>query len=546
MPALNPAYSNISDPFPAAYLRADLLQGIRFQDKNDPKVIKRRDAVVNGTRYDQNDPDIGWGIRLSPAQTWNKVTQRWDFDWQWIPAMEEAVRRGKSIYLRPFSAVGAHFVCIPSNLKRVTGTSRTGTWTAVDMMHEPTHFSVLDFYAEFYKNVFLPYKDNIIAIDACLAGSVDGGQPSLRGHTLDTIMDVFGFTRERILQELQYQFDLFGLATIGHLSPNGSSVPIDSPASDHWLNQWFADVGCMARRQDSRPFRETNATENMARKANWDVDLDIFEITGGNLSAWTKNKDGYWDNELRKFYGTSWPKNVEDAFSIVKRRGGFIWPMHSYPSKSAEPQYYTHYLEGNDGAMVYLPAKIDTFVSRWRSNVLPPPTNGGDGGDGPPPVVGVAYALKALKGCKIVRIDTTPTENPGWEDLIGDGLIEVQIVTPNPPRVWFELTKPMSELESIGYMSEIAVDDEPLDRVDADNDPASYGYHMQNRGSWLAVDVTYETDEVPVDEYATKEEVAELRGQVVMLGTGVKNLSDSLAETNVHVENLENFNASWD
>lgn len=357
----NPSYSAVTSQHPDAYLRVDLLQGVRNRP-DGPAKNKVIDACKNGTRYPLDDPDIGFGILAAPTQSWNKETQSWDFRGL-KHAIETAIAAGKRIYLRPFTAVAGTYTCIPEHFKTITRQSPAGSRTAIDVNESDTWQRLLHYYFEFYRQIVEPYHEHLIGIDATWAGSIDGGQPSYTGHLGGgNLTTVFGFSQDRLKNELQYQWDLWGGGMICHISPN---------TSDEWITAWFAGLGCKARRQDSRPFRETLSTWEKAEKFSWEVVLDIYEITGGHLGQWTK-QSGHWYPELVRFYGSDYPENVIRAFEDVRERKGFIWPMSSYPSKSQETEYWTHYLEGPDGALAYVPGQVEAFYDSWHDGEPPP------------------------------------------------------------------------------------------------------------------------------------------------------------------------------
>ena len=356
----NPSYSGMGNALQQdAYLRPDLLAGIRFQP-DSPAKRKAQDAVINGTRYPLNDPDIKWGVWATPIQQWNKAEQRWDFRGL-KHIIDSAIAGGKRyIYLRPVHFAAAfHIHSIPEHFKSVTAVHNGHTFTTVDIMDDPTFARLKGYYTAFNEQIVRPYHKWIIGIDATWAGSIDGGQTAYVAHLPGgDLTSVFGFSKAKLLEEIQFQYDLWGGGMICHISPN---------TIDHWVTEFYSNLGCNARRHDSRPFRETRFTNQKADLFGWEVLLDIYEITGGHLGAWTKQSGRWYGGEgLERFYGTDYPGNVERAFTDVKREKGFIWPMASFPSKQQEPQYWTHYLEGPDGALNYVPGQIRAFYDSWH------------------------------------------------------------------------------------------------------------------------------------------------------------------------------------
>jgi hypothetical protein len=358
----NPSYSNVTAQHVDAYLRPDALAGVRNRP-DGPAKQKNIDAGQNGTRYPLTDTDITYGVLALPTQSWNKQTQAWDFRGL-KHIIERAIAAGKRVYLRPFTAVQGTYLAIPEHFKTISATHNGCNRTAVNINDGETWTRLLQYYVAFHDQIIKPYKEHLIGIDATWAGSIDGGQPSYAGHLCGgNLTSVFGFRREKLLEELDFQRDLWGAGMICHLSPN---------TSDEWVTAYFAAEDCKARRQDSRPYRETRSTNAKAEKYSWSVLLDIYEITGGNLAQWTKQGSRHYD-EMTRFYGSDFPGNVERAFIDVRDREGFVWPMSSFPSKAAEPQYWTHYLEGPQGALAYVPGQIEAFYDSWHDGYVPPP-----------------------------------------------------------------------------------------------------------------------------------------------------------------------------
>ncbi len=494
----NPSYSSMGNPAQEyGYLRPDLLAGIRFAERNGipPHVVaKRRDAVINGTRYPLNDPDIKWGTWAVPTQQWNKATQEWDFRGL-TNILDKAKEGGKRyVILRPLSTAAAnHIQSIPEHWKTITRTAPNNKrYIAVDVMHEPTYARVKAFYVAFNEKIVKRYRAFILGIDATWAGSVDGGQPSYAGHLGGgNLTTVFGFTQERLLDELDFQMGMWGKLMICHISPN---------TSDEWVTEFFADKsiadeGCRARRQDSRPFRETTDTWLKAQKFGWDGwDLDIYEITGGHLGAWTKQNGG-WYERMTIRYGTSYPSNVEKAFTDVRDREGWVWPMAGFPPKSQEPQYYTHYLEGSNGANAYVPAQIQAFYEYGHE--------GDSGPIDPPPIEDdtLHYTLR-IDGGTITLIQTVPPDDK-YPDAIGKS--EYEFAGFHHAKVSVSASNP-DTFEGWAWPT-------PLSNLDGSVDEAHSSFRTNGRdeGVLVAIAIGHDPEVPPVDSLALRVTVLELK-----------------------------------
>jgi hypothetical protein len=383
----NPSYSNVTAQHRDAYLRPDAGAGVRHRP-DGPAKQKNIEASQDGRRFPLSDTDITYGVLALPTQSWDKTSQSWDFrGLKFI--IEQAINAGKRLYLRPWSAVqGTAFKAIPEHFQTITRQSPAGMRTAININDAQTWTRLLEYYLQFNKQIVQPYKEHIIGVDATWGGSIDGGQTSYAGHLGGgNLTSVFGFRQEKLLEELDFQRDLWGPGMICHISPN---------TSDEWVTAYFAREECKARRQDSRPFRETRSTNQKADKYGWDVTLDIYEITGGHLGQWTE-KSGHWYPQLEQFYGPDYPGNVERAFIDVRDRKGFIWPMSSFPDRATEPQYWSHYLDGPNGALLYVPGQIERFYDSWHDGVVIPP-------DPPPTPIDSTLYLMILENS--ARIDT--------------------------------------------------------------------------------------------------------------------------------------------
>jgi hypothetical protein len=402
----NPSYSMVTAQHPDAYLRPDGLAGVRG---NPPAAVKLKNQQASqGQRFPLNDPDIRYGQLALPIQSWNVSAQTWDFRGL-KHIIEDAISKGKRIYLRPITFIQGTAKFVPEHFKTITRTHNNCTRTAVDVNDSPTWNRVLEYYDEFYAQIVVPYHEHLIGIDATWAGSIDGGQPSYAGHLCGgTLTSVFGFSQARLAEELQYQYDLWGEGMIGHLSPN---------TSDEWATKWFADRNMQARRQDSRPFRESRSTNEKADKFGWTATLDIYEITAGRLAEWTKTGGDWYAQSpaggpgFVAFWGSDYPANVCRAFEYVKEKKGFIWPMSSYPSRAQEPEYYACYLDGADGANAYVPDQIEAFYDSWHGGSPPPPDTL------PPPDPDLLTYTIQIDNGGIAKIETIPSEN--FDDAVG-------------------------------------------------------------------------------------------------------------------------------
>ncbi len=402
--------------------------------------------VANGTRYPLGDPDVRFGTWACPTQQWNKETQKWDFrGFKYI--VEVAKEAGRPVWLRPLStAAAAHANSFPEHWRSIDRFHNGKTYRATDVNDLETWQRVQQYYYEFNEQIVKPYKYMILGIDSCWAASVDGGQPSYVGHIGPrNLTTLFGVSKDRLLEELEVQYGLWGGGMIGHMSPN---------TSDEFATEWFANKKLRARRQDSRPFRETVDTWKKALLFNWEVDVDIYEITGGYLGAWTEQNGGWYDR-MSERYGDDYPENVKRVFDDVRIREGFIWPMAQFPSREEEPEFYSNYLDGADGAFAYVPDQIEAYYKSWHK-------------EGDPIVVKDSQAIEiSIVGGKFVSARTDHPSDASNETLNVVGLTEATLLLPIidgvlwNARVYYEQDEG-EEWESV----DIVPDPEPNHRED--------------------------------------------------------------------------------